>query len=138
MKKKHFLSEKYTVEDNKVIILSVIIGLIVMVLLAIARYLLDFKTFAYIDFILASVFISLIIVIFIISKSKLYHSSKYFFFVFMMYNIVMTIVYMLGFVDDFSSIVIGLSYIATIVSVIIGMTILERKFDCSDALRGRK
>ncbi len=138
MKKNNFLSTVYTIEASKTFIFSVLIGLGIMLSSALVKYFLDFKAYAYIDFIITCTLLLVIAISFMLSKSRLYHLSKYYWFIFMLFNIGMVFVYMLGFVDDFLSVIVGLSYVLNIVAVILSMIGFGKKYGCLDELLGKK
>ncbi len=128
----------YSRSANKVFLSSIIIGLISQAILALVKYLFNYQGYAYIDGVFVLLLGISILALYIISKDILIAYAIRYVSIFLGFNIVMAFVYMLGFVDDFKSIIVGLSYVINMATVIISSIILGKKMGCLDEVLGRK
>lgn len=132
------MKKKYSSTASKVFLLSISIGLVSQATLALVKYIMNYQVYALIDGTVVLLLGVSILVLYLYSKDILFAAAQFYFNIFMGFSILMTFLYMLGFVDDFKSIIIGLSYVINILVVILSMYKLGKKNDCLNEMLGRK
>jgi hypothetical protein len=132
------IKKKYSISANKTFFISVIFGLLSMVLFGLVKYVLNYDFYTYIDLVTFGLFLLSMSIFKLFTKITLISMGKYYFTFFIFINILLGIIYMLSFVDDFSSIVVGLSYVFNIIITIIFAFIFGKKYNCIDEILDKK